>query len=347
MKEIDRQPLSFYFGPWQQTIERWENEGLPKGSPWDFGMNLDPGICHVNVNLGFYPAFERTIIDENENSITIRDEYGILQEALKNNTTIPRIIETPVTDYRSWIKLRNERLDPESPERFPGDWNDLIKKYNEGDFIIQLGRYPFGLFGTLRDLMGVEGLLIAFYDAPGLIHEIMDYLTDFWLAIYKKVCRSVKVDAIHMWEDMSGKTGSLISPKMVRDFMMPNYIKIAAFAKENDIPIFSLDTDGDCSQLIPLFLESGINLVMPFEVAAGSDIKKYRKAYPDLCIMGGIDKREIAKGPAAIEKELDRIDTMFSGPGYWPAPDHLFHPEISYADFKYFVEALRKRVERK
>jgi uroporphyrinogen decarboxylase len=194
--------------------------------------------------------------------------------------------------------------------------------------------------------MGAEELLVSFYDDPDLVNEIMTYMTGFWLKIYEKVCEKVNVNVIHMWEDMSGKNGSLISPDMVREFMMPNYKRIADFAKNHNIPVFSLDTDGDCSQLVPLYLESGINMIMPFEVAAGSDINKYRKLYPNLCIMGGIDKREIAKGPASIDKELDRIDSMFKGPGYWPALDHLVHPEISYNDFKYFVAALWERIEK-
>jgi len=346
MKEIDRQPLTFYFGPWPETIERWEKEGLQKGSQWDTGLNFDSGIRHVGVNLGFYPAFEKKIIEEKKNTWLIRNEYGILEEIRKGGSTIPKIIESPVKDRESWEKLKAERLNPESPERFPPNWNELVKKYNDGDEIIQLGWYPYGLFGTLRDFMGVEELLVSFYDDPDLIHDMMDYLTDFWLTIYKKVCSTVWVNAIHMWEDMSGKNGSLISPQMVREFMMPNYKKMSAFAREHNIHIFSLDTDGDCSQLIPLFLESGINLMLPFEVAAGCDINVYKKLYPELCIMGGIDKREIAKGPEAIDRELDRIDSMFNGPGYWPALDHLFHPEISYSDFKYFVSAVRKRIEK-
>ncbi len=70
----------------------------------------------------------------------------------------------------------------------------------------------------------------------------MTNLTFFWLSIYAKVCRQIKVDAIHIWEDMSGKNGSLISPKMVREFMVPNYKKIKAFAEAQGIRILSLDT---------------------------------------------------------------------------------------------------------
>ena len=59
---------------------------------------------------------------------------------------------------------------------------------------MQIGIYPCGLYGTLRDLMGVEGSLFAFYDMPDLVKDIMDGLTDFWLSIYEKICRDVKVD---------------------------------------------------------------------------------------------------------------------------------------------------------
>jgi uroporphyrinogen decarboxylase len=147
-----------------------------------------------------------------------------------------------------------------------------------------------------------------------------------------------------MWEDMSGKNGSLISPKMVREFMMPNYKKIMAFADVQGIKIFSLDTDGDCSKLIPLFMECGINLIFPFEVAAGCDIVAYRKQYPNLGIMGGIDKQEIAKGKACIDRELKRIAEVFKHSGYIPALDHLIHPEISWEDFNYFVSRLKQMI---
>jgi uroporphyrinogen decarboxylase len=346
MRPIDRQPLAFYFGTWPETVRRWEQEGLPKGSSWEAELCLDAGFRHVNVNLGYCPAFKREFIEEKDDTYLIRDELGVLQEIWKGGSTIPRILENPVKDRASWETLKAERLNPDAPERFPGNWENLVREYNEGDKIIQLGWFPYGLFGTLRDMMGVEELLMAFYDDPELIRDMMDYLTDFWIAIYEKVCRTVRVDAIHMWEDMSGRNGSLISPAMVREFMMPNYKRISAFAGAHNIPIFALDTDGDCSQLVPLYLESGINLVMPFEVAAGSDILWYRSQYPNLCVMGGIDKQEIAKGRDAIDRELDRIDSMFKGPGYIAALDHLVHPEISYGDFKYFVAELRKRIDK-
>jgi uroporphyrinogen decarboxylase len=311
---------------------------------WDESFGFDEGFVLVNVNLGYSPAFTYEVIEEKADTQIIKDSFGVIQEVRKSGASIPRYIEYPIKNIADWRKLKEERLDPDDPRRFPDNWEELVNQYNSGDKIVQLGDYPYGLFGTLRDMLGVETLLVSFYDQPELIREIMDYLTDFWLSIYAKVCRQVKADAIHMWEDMSGKNGSLISPKMVREFMMPNYKKIMAFADVQGIKIFSLDTDGDCSKLIPLFMECGINLIFPFEVAAGCDIVAYRKQYPNLGIMGGIDKQEIAKGKACIDRELKRIAEVFKHSGYIPALDHLIHPEISWEDFNYFVSRLKQMI---
>lgn len=343
-QDVDRLPFMFCFGPWGETIDRWRQEGLGEHQNWDENFGFDAGIVHVNVNLGYLPAFPYEVIEERAETLIIRDTFGIAQEVRKSGSSIPRYIDYPVKNGADWRKLKQERLNPDVPLRFPENWDELVKQYNAGDKIVQLGLYPYGLFGTLRDMMGVETLLLAFYDQPELVQEMMDYLTDFWLRIYAKVCRQVKVDAIHMWEDMSGKNGSLISPKMVREFMMPNYKKIRAFADAQGIPIFSLDTDGDCTKLIPLFMECGINLIFPFEVAAGCDIVAYRKQYPTLGIMGGINKLEIAKGKEWIDQELERIAEMFKRSGYIPALDHLVHPEISWEDFNYFVSRLKQRL---
>ena len=346
MKDIDRQPFTFFFGPWMETLENWRNQGLPENADWDEEIDFDPGIRVIHVDLGYCPSFKYELIEERETTRIIRDERGVLQEIRKKGSSIPNFIDYPVKNRDSWAELKKTRLNPENPKRFPDNWKQLADEYNNGDHAIQIGVYPYGLFGTLREMMGVEMLLTSFYDNPDLIYEMMEYLTTFWLKIYEKVCKTVKIDIIHMWEDMSGKSGSLISPKMVREFMMPQYKRIKEFADKNKIPVFSLDTDGNCEELVPLFIECGINLIFPFEVAAGSDIVEYRRKYPELCIMGGIDKREISKGKQALEKELARAESMFNGPGYIPSIDHLFPPEVTYEDFKNFSKAIKQKIDK-
>ena len=340
-QQTDRVPFFFYFGPWDEAVARWRTEGMPADKQWTDLADFDPGIATVWVNLGYHPRFEQKVLEDKGDTKIIVDERGVTQEIRSHGYTIPRYIDYPVKDRETWEQLKAERLDPEKPGRFPANFDEMVQGYIEAGKALQLGYYPYGLFGTLRDMMGAEELLMSFCYQPDLVHDMMDYLTDFWLAIYEKVCARCQIDIIHIWEDMSGKTGSLISPAMVREFMAPNYRRIRDFADTHGIKVVGVDTDGDPSQLILPFMESGINLMMPFEVRAGSDIVKFRRQYPDLAIMGGIDKLEIGMGKAAIDAEMERVKPMFDKPGYFPAMDHLIPPEISYPDFMHFLERLR------
>ncbi|HHT92838.1 MAG TPA: hypothetical protein GXZ66_04965, partial [Clostridiaceae bacterium] len=241
--------------------------------------------------------------------------------------------------------FKKERLNPEDAARWPSNWPEIAEMLNNQDRPVQIGSYPCGIFGTLRDLMGVEGSLLAFYDEPELVKDIMDYLTDYWIYLFERVCKDVKVDILHIWEDMSGKQGSLISPAHIREFMLPNYRKFKDLCDKYDIPVFMVDTDGNCEELIPIFAEAGVNLMLPFEVAAGCDVVALREKYPYMAMMGGIDKREIAKGKEAIDRELERISPLLNKPGYFPALDHLIPPEVSYEDYKYFVNRLIEMIK--
>jgi hypothetical protein len=69
--------------------------------------------------------------------------------------------------------------------------------------------------------MGAEELLLAFHDEPEMVRDMMRTCTDLWLAVYEGIAAKVRVDHIHIWEDMSGRQGSLISMPMLDDFMMP------------------------------------------------------------------------------------------------------------------------------
>ena len=344
-QEADRAPYNFYFGPWGETLARWQKEGLGENNgDWVSPFGFDPGIMMVPANCGPFPLFEYKMLEEKEFTAIVSDHFGVVQEISRRGPTIPKYLKFPVTTIDEWIKYKKERFDPESPERFAANFPEIAAGINGYDGPVQIGSYPYGVFGTIRELMGLENLLFAFYDDPELVHMVMDDLTDFWIAIYEKACRHVKVDIIHIWEDMSGKQGSLISPSLMYEFMVPNYKKIRSFADDHGIHTVMLDTDGNVDDLIKVYMDGGINALMPFEVRAGCDIVEYRKKYPGLCIMGGIDKIEIAKGREAIDAELRRIEPMFDHPGYWPALDHLTHPDVSWDDYCYFNRSLKKLI---
>jgi uroporphyrinogen decarboxylase len=342
-QDVDRLPLDIW-GPWSETAERWYTEGYPKDADFISFFDLDVGFQVLNVNLGYYPGFEYKVLEDRGRTQIVQSGSGNILEIMVGQAAIPKIVRPPVTDWESWENLK-ERLNPGIPERYP-DWEKERARFEASGAGIRIGSVPWGVFGTLREMMGVEGLLVNFYDAPELIHDIMDYLTGFWISIYEETARHIKIDHIHIWEDMSGKHGPLISPAMFREFMTPNYKRIVAFAKDHDIPIVSVDTDGNMDIMMTVLSETGINYVVPFEVQAGCDVVAIKKQYPHIGLYGGIDKRAVAIGTAAIDAELLRVDPLLHQSGYIPGLDHLVPPDVSLDNFRYFVERLREKLYR-
>jgi len=209
---------------------------------------------------------------------------------------------------------------------------------------VQVGTFPWGVFGTPRDLMGAEEVLYAFYDEPDMIRDMMATYTDLWLKLFERAAQKMRIDHIHIWEDMSGKHGSLISMEMVEEFMMPQYDRVTDFARRHKIPIVSVDSDGLVDELVPIMMKHGLNAFLPFEVQAGNSIEEYRELYPKLGIMGGLDKNELAKGKPELHRELDRAERMLALGGYVPGFDHLIAPDASWQNYKYFVEQLKKMI---
>jgi len=331
----------FEWGYWDETLARWRDEGLPAdAAPWD-----DCGITHYfrpPLERGLFPRFEREVFEEDEASRVVRTEEGIVCRESKVGTRFPQFIRHPVTNRDEFEEIKF-RIDPKTPGRYPDDWDDWAAKAKDFPHVLCLGRRENGFFGWLRELMGLERLLFAYIEEPDFIHEICRCHVGFLQGLYERALRDVEFDFVFMWEDMAYKNGPLISPDFFRTFMLPYYKEMVDFYRQLGAKWILVDTDGNISQLIPLFVEAGVDGLLPFEVAAGMDVRAVRATYPELRILGGIDKRALSAGPDAIDRELgSKLPEMFRSGGYLPSVDHHVHPEVSYGNFKYYLRKSRE-----
>ena len=70
---------------------------------------------------------------------------------------------------------------------------------------------------------------------------------------------------------------------------------------------------------------------------------EYRRRYgKELRIIGGINKLELEKGPAAIDAEIERRTPLMKDGGLVPMPDHLITPGTSLENYKYYLEKMRE-----
>ncbi len=346
---IDRPYRMETTGFWDETMERWQTEGLPPEMANEAGcfiLSKFDMLSYVEMGSwehpGFYPTFEEEIIEEDEHHIKKRDPSGCVVLVKRDGkSTIPQFLEFPVKDRASWLEVK-ERLNPESAGRVDVHENLAnLAIYLEWPMCV----YITGLFGMHRQLFGFEPLMYAYFEQPDLIHEISRHWVCFWKSVLAQLCERHKPAYVELWEDMCGRNGPLISPDMFETFMSPYYKELVSFLRNDlDIPVVGVDTDGDMSLLIPKFVDTGINLLRPFEVQAGMDVLKVRREWPDqFCIHGGMDKRELAKGRSAIEAEVMRIvPEMVKHGGYIPGIDHGLPPDVPLNDWFYFCELTRE-----
>jgi hypothetical protein len=342
----DRAPYYLSWGPWWTTWKRWEQEGKPPEIT-DHRSFMDPDIPPqiLPMNTGPCPVLTTGAISEDEDYFIHYDSWGIKRRDYKHGESMSEFLSFPITDRADWEEYKRKYLDPHDPRRLQTDWREKGREWMQKDIPIQLGYFPdAGVFGPYRWLMGDEEGLVALRTMPDLAHEIMDHITTLYLTVWEQVVKEVRVDVIHLWEDMCYVAGPLISPKMWEEFLGPNYRRIRAFADAYNIPVISVDTDGQPERITPPMIRSGVTLLFPLEVAAGCDINDWQRRFPELSFSGGIDKRELAKDYAAIDRELERIRPAIARGKYIPELDHLIPDDVSWDNYCYFAAQLKKIV---
>jgi len=286
------------------------------------------------------------VIEADEDHVVYVNAEGILMRENRNNprSSMPQFLKFPVSSRREFRRFWSRRMRPDPAARIGPDWKDQLRAFRARPqpLVVISDRWG-GFFGPLRNLVGVEGLCTLFYDDPAFVEEMMDAVADFIVAMMGAILDVIEVDAFSMWEDMACKHGPLISPAMARRYMLPRYRKVVEFLRGRGVRYVGLDSDGQVGPLIPVWMDAGLNFLYPFEVQAGMDVVAVRREFgPELRIWGGVDKRALARGPVAIDAELERLRPLIEAGGYIPHTDHSCPPDISYANFCYYIERLAK-----
>ena len=297
----------------------------------------------------FFPAFETKVLETDDEYELVQDYAGRHVKFFKGrrNGFMPTYVDHPVKDIATWENDVKWRLNPDTPERFANLKQRMIhaQKCAQEEYIIVqsiIGGYMY-----LRSLIGPENLLFAFYDDPKLIHECMK----IWLEVSDKVCalhqEYVTFDEVFLAEDICYNCSCLISDDMMREFLIPYYQQLISNIKSRQLDKnrklhVQVDTDGNALAVIDVYRETiGMDYMSPFEAASGCDVVEVRKKYPDLLIRGGIDKRILAAGKDAIDREVERImPFMKAWGGYIPTCDHGVPEEVFFEDYMHY----RKRM---
>jgi uroporphyrinogen decarboxylase len=204
-----------------------------------------------------------------------------------------------------------------------------------------------GFFGSLRNMLGLEGLCQAFYDDPALVERMMEERAESVIRVTEEVMKHTRIDVFWYWEDMAYNHASLVDPKMYRRFALKHYRRVNDWLQGKGIRHIGLDSDGNISELIPVWIDSGVTHLWPFEVQSGMDVLEVRRKYgKSLGLIGGIDKRALTHGFKEIHAEIDRVMPLVEEGGYIPELDHSVPPNVPWPNFIEYVRYTQKRLGR-
>ena len=347
------------FGFWGETLQKWVAEGhLTQEEIEGWGDNNDKDAAimaklgfdfnwggGIGVNNFMSPCFESEVLETlPDGSVISRDGMGLIQRTKPGVISIPAQVGTTLTDRKAWEELylpkfamRADRVDIEGIKRQYAE----IKSKGLPVYL-HLG----SLYGNVRSMLGVENLAYLAVDDEDLYVEIINTVAGLCYDCVKMALEGsgLTFDYGHFWEDICFKNGPLVKPSVFRELVGPWYKKLTDLMRAHGTDIVSLDCDGKIDELVPVWLENGVNTMFPIEVGTwNASIAPWREKYGrELRGVGGMDKRVFAKDRAAIDKEIERLKPLIDLGGYIPCPDHRIAPDAEWDNVRYYCDRFRK-----
>jgi uroporphyrinogen decarboxylase len=115
---------------------------------------------------------------------------------------------------------------------------------------------------------------------------------------------------------------------------------IEHFKKEHGLQVI-YHCDGNCTEAIPLLIESGIDCLEPLEVAAGLDVRKLAPEFGDrIAFMGNLSAVALSGDANAVRSEVEsKVKFMTKGRyRYIAHSDHSVPPAVSFDNYKMAME---------
>ncbi len=302
----DRVPY-FEEGLRDDVLERWHEQGLPKGADLAALFHTD-GRVRLPVNIEPIPP-----------------------------------IEGPLTSRADFEELRR-RLDPDDPKRFPDDWPARVAAWRASGHVLELQLHRgFFLSMGVHEWRTFEPVVYLLHDDPRLVHDILNLYGEFGARLADRVLSEVDVDCAIFSEPIGGNDGPLLSPQTYGAFVLPSYRPILDAVRRRGIETLVYVTYANSRPLIPSVVRAGFNCLWACEVnVEAMDYIALRQRFGrDLRLIGGIDLDTLLQDKAAIRREMERvIPPLLAQGGYVPLADGRVRANVPFENYRYYRQLL-------
>lgn len=201
--------------------------------------------------------------------------------------TPDKIVIKDIEEWQKYLKVPQIVYDAEEWEPFIAQ----AEAVDRNEYFVAPFFAP-GVFEQCHYLTEIQNCLMAFYEYPDEMHEIIDVITQFELDYAAEICKYIKPDALFHHDDWGSQQSTFLSPDMFREFIKPAYEKIYGYYKSHGVEIIVHHSDSFAATLVPDMIDMGIDIWQG--VMRSNDIGSLIKQYGGkITFMGGIDSATV------------------------------------------------------
>ena len=303
-----------------------------------------------------YTSAEETPIYNESNGRFYIDRWGCKWFMPKGGSYFD-ITQYPLNTAESISDIKNYKWpDEKSPALLANINKEINIIVNEHKRALFLGRTCPGIYEMLHILCGPSKALTDLAGNPKLSDAIMEKILELKLEYYEAIIKSVVSAGVDYFvisesDDLGSQNGLIMNPKMYRKFIKPKHTILFKFIKQfsGGRAFVELHSCGAIRELIPDFIESGVDILNPIQVSSTgmNDTKSLKKDFGNDLVFhgGGIDSQHTLPygTPEEVRDEVKRrIYDLSPGGGFIFTPVHSIQPDVPFDNFVEMLIAYRE-----
>jgi uroporphyrinogen decarboxylase len=281
-----------------------------------------------------------------------RDEWGIIHRRPKPDGLYYSIVQEPLADLELTLQRieRHRWPDMADPRRIAG-LRGLAEGYQAAGYGVVL-KDPFaGIFEMAQRIVGMEKCLVTMASDKKLAGVLFDKLLALKLAFWDTALPQLAdvVDVVAQFDDYGTQASQLISPHMFREQLKPR-LKILFDRVKQLAPNAKrfFHSCGSVRQLIPDFIEIGVEILNPVHIrAAGMEPAGLKRDFGDALVFwgGGVDTQGVLPmgTPHEVKEDVRRnIEALAHGGGFVFNTVHNIQADVPPENIIAMWEALQE-----
>jgi uroporphyrinogen decarboxylase len=264
------------------------------------------------------------------------DDWGIGQTEIEPGVWFPGHYPLKDATTIEEIEAYDGCPDMDDPYRVEAAAETARKLHTENQYGVLATPWLMFPFERAFGLQGMDTFLMNLAMYPDFSQAIMRKNLDLIKQHMGNFLSAVNgyIDMIKIGDDLGSQDRLMISPKMYRKMLKPLHADLIAFIKERTSAKVFFHTDGDVFDLVPDFIEIGVDILNPIQTSAGkmSDLEGLKKNFgKDLVFCGAVDTQHVLPSgtPEEVRQEVKRvIEILGDGGGFMVASVHTIMHEV-------------------